>query len=58
MKNLNLIAALVVLCLLAAVAAFVSPMSGMALSYLTISLATAVGVACFVTMFQLFRRKN
>ena len=58
MKNLNLIVSLVAMCLLVAVIAFVTPVHGMALSYLTISLALAVGVVCFVTMYQLFRRKD
>lgn len=58
MKNLNLILALVTLCLLTAVAAFVAPVQGMALSYLTITLAVAVGIVCIVTMYQLFRRKG
>ena len=58
MKNFGLIAALVALCLLAAVAAFVAPIHGMALSYLTIALALSVGVACLVTMLQLLWRKD
>lgn len=58
MKNLYLILTLVSLCLLTAIAAFVAPVHGMALSYLTITLAIAVGVVCFVTMYQLFRREG
>lgn len=58
MKNLNLIAALVALCLLAAVAAFVAPIHGMALSYLTIALAMSVGIACLVTILQMLWRKD
>lgn len=58
MKNFGLIAALVVLCLLAAVSAFFAPVHGMALSYLTIALALSVGIACLVTMLQLLRHKD
>lgn len=58
MKNSkNLIVALVAMCLLLALIAFFLPnRSGMALSYLTISLASLVGMLCIGGMFRLFLR--
>ena len=50
----NLIVALVAICLLLALIAFFLPnASGMALSYLTISLASVVGMLCIGGMFRL-----
>lgn len=58
MKNLNLIAALVALCLLASVSAFLMPVHGATMSYLTIALAFSVGIACLITMLQILKKKD
>lgn len=53
----NLIMWLVGLCLIAALAAFFLPNTGgLALSYLTILLAMAVGVLCIVAAIGFFSR--
>ncbi|MBE6989470.1 MAG: hypothetical protein E7426_01825 [Ruminococcaceae bacterium] len=58
MKNPgNLIAALVGLCMVFALTSFFLPdRSGLALSYLTISLAVVVGILCVAGMVRLFFR--
>ena len=58
MKNSkSLIIALVAACLLLALIAFFLPNpSGMALSYLTISLASVVGMLCIGGLFHLLLR--
>ena len=56
-RSWNLIAALVVLCVLIAMIAFFLPnRDGMVLSYLTISVAAVVGVLCVGGMIELFSR--
>jgi hypothetical protein len=56
MKNARtLIVSLVALCVLLALVAFFLPnASGMALSYLTISVACVVGMLCVGSMFRFF----
>ncbi len=56
MKNVsNLIVSLVAVCVLLALIAFFLPnASGMALSYLTISVACVVGMLCIGGMFRFF----